>query len=71
MSHNRTPQSVLDAPVPTPVVLSDQSGYSRAERRHVTLNAKGLRMRPGLGKTLNIPKAAQQRATNVPYRRTP
>lgn len=32
--HNSTPQSVLDAPVSTPVVISDQRGFSRAERRH-------------------------------------
>ena len=43
--HNSTPQSVLDAPVLTPVVFSGQRGFSRAERRH-GINAPA-KSRPG------------------------
>lgn len=68
MSHNNhTPRSVLDAPMATPVVVSEQKGTPRRERRHVTLNPKGMRVRRGLGKTVTIPKAARQPATNVPW----
>jgi hypothetical protein len=66
-SSNRTPQTVLDAPHLTPVMVSVQHGLNRRERRHVTLNAKGERVNPGLGKTITIPKAARVAATNVPY----
>jgi hypothetical protein len=66
-SNARTPQSVLDAPTLTPVTVSAQPGQNRAARRHVTLNAKGQRVNPGLGKTLTIPKAARQPASNEPY----
>lgn len=32
-SHNSTPQSVLDAPTQTKVVISEQDGLTRKERR--------------------------------------
>jgi hypothetical protein len=32
--HNSTPRTVLDAPILTPVVIHETTGYSRAERRH-------------------------------------
>jgi hypothetical protein len=74
-SNARTPQTVLDAPTLTPVMVSVQLGIidgpTRRERRHVTLNAKGERVNPGLGKTLTIPKAARQPASNVPHVKTP
>jgi len=75
MTTARTPQSVLDAPTLTPVPVSVQlgiiNGTTRRERRHVTLNAKGERVNPGLGKTFTIPKAARVAATNVPLTKTP
>jgi hypothetical protein len=74
-SSDRTPQSVLDAPHLTPVPVSQQlgiiDGLTRRERRHVTLNAKGERVNPGLGKTFTIPKAARVAATNVPLTKAP
>jgi len=70
MSNARTPQTVLDAPHLTPVPVSVQlgiiNGPTRRERRHVTLNATGQRVNPGLGKTYTIAKAARVAATNVP-----
>ena len=68
-SNNRTPASVLNAPVSTPVQISTQSGRTRVERRHMTLSLDGKVMRPGLGlgKTFTIPKAARKAATNIPF----
>jgi len=52
-SNARTPQSVLDAPHLTPVVVVAQSGQNRVERRQVKYRAKG--------KTPLIPKSARDR----------
>jgi len=72
-SNLRTPKTVLEVPTLTPVPVSVQlgiiNGPTRRERRHVTLNAKGERVNPGLGKTFTIPKAARVAATNVPLTR--
>lgn len=74
-SNARTPQTVLDAPTLTPVPVSVQLGIidgpTRRERRHVTLNAEGERVNPGLGKTFTIPKSARVAATNVPLTKAP
>lgn len=70
-SNTRTPQSVLDAPHLTPVMLSLQlgiiDGQSRHGRRHVTLDAKGHPIDTAASYT--IPKAARVAATNVPLTR--
>jgi hypothetical protein len=52
---------ILDAPQLAPVVISFQTGQSRAERRHVRYTAKG--------QVYLIPRADRQPATNVPYLR--
>jgi hypothetical protein len=53
MSHAHTPQTVLDAPHLTPVMVVAQSGQNRVERRQVRYRAKG--------KTRLIPKSARDR----------
>lgn len=58
MAHHRsTPQSILDAPTPSVVILSPSHGLSRAERRgHVAVSmerrfsAVGKRNTPFVGK---------------------
>jgi len=60
-SHGRTPARVLAAPTLTPVLVSSQSGQSRAERRHVRYTARG--------RLFLIPRLDRQPATNVPYLR--
>jgi hypothetical protein len=65
--NNSTPQSVLDAPVSTPVVISDQRGFSRAERRHGVnvLNPQSLRKHPkGFERGVAQAKA---HGPNIPY----
>ena len=52
MSNARTPQTVLDAPALTPVVVVAQSGQNRVERRQAKYRAKG--------KTPLIPKPARR-----------
>ena len=59
MSHNaRTPQSVLDAPTLTPVVVSVQHGLNRVERRQVKYRAKGKTITPK--RTLRTKKARRR-----------
>ena len=65
MSNAHTPQSVLDAPTLTPVVVSEQTGQNRHGRRHVLLDVKGHPL--DIAASYTIPKAAQQPATNVPH----
>lgn len=60
-SHGRTPLRILDAPKLASVVVSAQTGQSRAERRHVQYTAKG--------QLYLIPSAQREPATNVPYLR--
>lgn len=58
--HNSTPESVLNAPEQTVIVVSAQPYHNRAARRHVVTPE---------GKRIRIPKAAQQPAMNEPYRK--
>ena len=70
-SNNRTPKSVLNAPVLTPIPMSLQlgiiDGQTRAGRRHVMLDEKGHEI--PMAASITIPKAARVAATNVPLTR--
>jgi hypothetical protein len=56
--HDSTPKSILDAPVLTPVLISEQPHPNRfARRKHRGTN----------GKLFHIPKRYQQPARNEPY----
>jgi hypothetical protein len=58
--HNNTPESVLNAPEQTVIVVSAQPYHNRAARRHVVTPE---------GKRIRIPKDAQEQAMNKPYRK--
>ena len=72
-SNARTPQSVLDAPHLTPVMVSVQlgiiDGQNRHGRRHVMLDEHGRTIR--MAASITIPKAARVAATNVPLTKVP
>jgi hypothetical protein len=59
--HNSTPESVLKAPVLTPVVVYESTGLNRRDRRWRTVLPTGRRV--------FIPKRFQRPATNTPYRK--
>jgi len=73
MSNARTPQTVLDAPTLTPVLVSVQlgiiDGQNRHGRRHVTLDSHGHEV--PMAASITIPKAARVAATNVPLTKAP
>jgi len=60
-SDNRTPKSVLNAPVSTPLPISAQPGKNRLSRRHIYVRRNGA--------ASFIPKGQQDAATNVPFER--
>lgn len=57
----RTPRTVLDAPVLTPVQPVAHRGPNRAARRHVTDRRSG--------RTWVVPRHLRQPATNEPHRK--
>lgn len=69
-SHASTPESVLQAPVQSPIVISEQTGPSRAERRRLVqwVDKSGSvdEVRSGFSRSF-VPKAAQVPASNVPF----
>ena len=60
-SDNRTPESVLNAPVSRPLPISAQPGKNRLSRRHIHVAPTG--------KVSFIPKGQQEAATNVPFKK--
>lgn len=60
MSHNSTPESVLNAPEQTVKYIHENTGSNRRDRRHGYTKT---------GKHYIIPKAYRDPATNVPYRK--
>jgi hypothetical protein len=69
-SNASTPSSVLNAPTSTPVIISDQSGLSRRERRrafrYVDKSGPVDQVKVGFGSAF-IRKANQLPATNTPF----
>ena len=60
-SNNRTPASVLNAPLPTVSVISTQAGLNRKSRRHVQFRSNG--------KVFLIPKAQREASSNTPFKK--
>lgn len=60
MFHNSTPKTVLNAPEQTVVVLHENTGSNRRERRHGYTDT---------GKHYIVPKAYREEPTNEPYRK--